>query len=421
MELMIDNIPAARLAAQFGTPLYVYSQTKLEDQMKAFVTGFCDPAFDCRVVYASKAFCCIAMLQLAYSQGLWCDVVSGGELYTAMKAGFDMGHVVFHGNNKTDAELEMALEAGVGTIVVDNLHEMHRLAFLSQAYSQAQVQVLLRINPGVEAHTHKYIVTADPDSKFGTNISDTKSIDEMARIAQENEHLHFAGFHAHIGSQIFETEPFDKEVQIVCQFAREFQDRTGIVVTALDLGGGFGVTYTRKDHPLPVQDVCKHLLAVIKENVRKYDLSVHSLYIEPGRSITAEAGLTLYTVGAVKSTIHKKYVFVNGGMSDNIRPALYQAEYEAVAANDPDGACETVTIAGKCCESGDILAADVQLAPVKSGDVIAVLSTGAYGQSMASRYNKLPVPGVVFVKGDKARWVVKPETYEDMCAKECFL
>lgn len=418
MKLMIDDIPAAQLAAQFGTPLYVYSQTKLEQQMKEFAASFSSPDFDCHVVYASKAFCCIAMMQLVNQEGLWCDVVSGGELYTAMKAGFPMDHVVFHGNNKTDGELRLALEAGVGTIVVDNLDEMHRLAFLSQSWPDTVTNVLLRINPGVEAHTHKYIITADPDSKFGTNITDTDTIDEMARIAHASQRLHFAGFHAHIGSQIFETAPFDKEAEIICQFAKAFQDRTGLAVTALDLGGGFGVSYTAKDRPLPVSQVCRHLLSVLSDNVKKYGLSVHSLYIEPGRSITAPAGLTLYTVGGIKSTPHKKYVFVDGGMSDNIRPALYQAEYEAVAADPASDETETVTIAGKCCESGDILASDVELAPVKNGDVIAVLATGAYGHSMASRYNKLPVPGVVFVRGDRARYVIEPETYEDLVAGE---
>lgn len=419
MKFMIDDVPAEKIAHRFGTPVYVYSQTQLEKRMKEYTTSFADPDFNCHVVYASKAFNCIAMLQLTKQEGLYVDVVSGGELYTAIKAGYDMKHVVFHGNNKTDDELHMAFEAGVGIIVIDNLSEMHRAAFISQSYPNTTTDVLIRINPGIDAHTHKYIMTADPDSKFGTNLSDTDTIDEMAKIANASQRLIFRGFHSHIGSQIFETVPFEKEIEKMCEFTRDFQARTGIKVSALDLGGGFGVKYIDEDKPVPVERICSLLLDSMKKCAKEYGLAIEDLYIEPGRSIVAEAGCTLYTVGDIKDTVHKRYVFIDGGMNDNIRPALYQADYKIIDCNDVSPEKTTaVTIAGKCCESGDVIAENVPLPEVKRGDILAVLSTGAYGQSMASHYNKLFVPGVVFVHGDQAKYVVRPETYEDLVCRE---
>lgn len=419
MKLEIAGAEASQLAARFGTPVYVYDQNRLEERMRQFRQAFSSPLFDCHVAYASKAFCCLAMMQLVQREGLWADAVSGGELYTAMKAGFDMNNILFHGNSKTDAELEMALEAGVGTIVVDNLAEAGRLAFLSTNHPGSRTRTLLRINPGVEAHTHAYIVTADIDSKFGISITRSQEIIETCRILDEAPNLDFAGFHAHIGSQIFEPEAFAAEIDKVTAFTKEFQDQTGLQISCLDLGGGFAARYTEKDSCPPVETVCRRILEAMTEAVKRHGLSVRELIIEPGRSIAAEAGWTLYTVGSIKDTEHRRYVFVDGGMNDNIRPALYQAEYEAVLADRMDEEkSETVTVAGKCCESGDIILRDGRLQPARPGDILAVASTGAYGQSMASNYNKLPVPGTLFVKDGQARWVIRPQDLEDLIRNE---
>ena len=419
MKLKIAGADASALAAEFGTPVYVYDQSALENRMREYTQAFQSPDFDCHVAYASKAFCCIAMMQLVQQEGLWADVVSGGELYTAIRAGFDMSHILFHGNSKTDAELEMALEAGAGTIVVDNKSEAGRLAFLSQSYPGSHTRVLLRINPGVEAHTHEYIVTADVDSKFGISVTRPEEILETARILDACPTLDFQGFHSHIGSQIFEPEAFAAEIDKVCSFSRTFQDESGIRIRCLDLGGGFPARYTSEDDCPRVKTVCSRILEAMKAAQKKYGLSVQELIIEPGRSIAAEAGYTLYKVGGVKDTDHRRYVFVDGGMNDNIRPALYQAQYEADLADklgQPKD--ETVTIAGKCCESGDIIARNIPLQHAETGDILAVYTTGAYGQSMASNYNKLPVPGTLFVKNSEGRWVIRPQSHEDLLRNE---
>lgn len=422
MKLKIAGVEASSLAARFGTPVYVYDQGSLENRMREFADAFRSPEFDCHVAYASKAFCCIAMMELVQREGLWADVVSGGELYTAVKAGFNMKHILFHGNSKTDAELELALESGVGTIVVDNLSEAGRLAFLAQHYPQAGTRVLLRINPGVEAHTHAYIVTADIDSKFGISITRPDEICETCRILHESPALTFAGFHTHIGSQIFEPEAFAAEIDKVCSFAKQFQDQTGIQVSCLDLGGGFAARYTDKDDCPPIPVICRQILEAAARAKKQYGLQVKELIIEPGRSIAAEAGYTLYTVDGIKDTDHRRYVFVNGGMNDNIRPALYQAEYDADLADHlKEPKDEVVTIAGKCCESGDIIASDIRLQHAEPGDILAVYTTGAYGQSMASNYNRLAVPGTLFVKDGLAHWVIRPQTPDDLIRNDLSL
>ncbi len=405
--MRIGQVEVKDIVEKYGSPVYVYDQGMMETQLKSFTEGLKNDDFDVDVIYASKAFNCKAMIQLVDKMEACLDVVSGGELYTAYKAGFDLSKVYFHGNNKSISEIEMALELGVGTIVLDNVQEAKVLAAMAKS---GKTHVLLRVNPGVEAHTHQYIVTADIDSKFGISIENKEEIKELVDIIGENPHLSFDGFHAHIGSQIFDKDAFVAEIQTVCQFISEIN----IDVSTLNLGGGFAAYYTSEDHPIPIDEVCHIILDTCKSEKEKYGLNFNKICIEPGRSIVGAAGYTIYKVGFMKQTKHKNYVFVDGGMSDNIRPALYQAKYDCVI--DGKEEVEKTThykIAGKCCESGDVLIEDVCLPEVETNDLLIVFTTGAYGYSMASHYNKALGLPVVFCKDGNMQLVIERETYED--------
>jgi diaminopimelate decarboxylase len=417
-HLYIAGMDAKKIAQTYGTPVYVYDRQIIEETMQEFADSFVSKKFQGKPAYASKAFSCKAMLQLAKQFGLGADVVSLGELETAKRAGMDMGEVVFHGNNKSACELQKALEYQTGLIVIDSLQEAMLLDALAQA-AQRKQDVLVRINPGIDAHTHKYIQTANLDSKFGISIADETSLQELAKILKNSGALNFKGFHAHIGSQIFEPESFVKETGVVCEFAKAFEDTYQMPVTVLDLGGGFGVRYTDADKPAKVKDVCTLLVKALEEQIDQLDLHLEKVIIEPGRAIAAPAGLTLYTVGFSKMAGEKQYVFVDGGMSDNIRPALYQAAYDADIATNMDAPkSEEVCIAGKCCESGDVLIEKTMLQPSHLGDILAVYTTGAYGYSMASNYNKLAFPGALFVKDGKASWAIRPQSLEQLLERE---
>ncbi|MCI2996716.1 diaminopimelate decarboxylase [[Clostridium] innocuum] len=417
--LEISGVSVEQLANACGTPLYVYDENKITQKMSQFHELFQSENFDTEVLYASKAFSCKAIVQMAAIHGLCLDVVSGGELYTAMQSGFPMEKIYFHGNNKTWDELIMALEAGVGCIVVDNAMECELLVKAAQRVGTT-VRTLIRVNPGVEAHTHKYIVTAHLDSKFGISISRMEDIRDMIQTLTSIPNIAFEGFHSHIGSQIFDKNAYVAEIQTLMKFVDDMQKAYGITTKALNLGGGFAAYYTSEDHPIPLQEVCQTILVTCKWERDRYQLPLEKLMIEPGRSIVAEAGSTLYRIGYQKQTENKKYIFVDGGMSDNIRPALYQAAYACDIANRMDEEkSETVTVAGKCCESGDILVENVRLPRAQTNDLLILYTTGAYGYSMASNYNRLGRPAVVFVKDGKVRFVVKRETYEDMCKLEC--
>ena len=417
--LEISGVSVEQLANACGTPLYVYDENKITQKMSQFHELFQSENFDTEVLYASKAFSCKAIVQMAAIHGLCLDVVSGGELYTAMQSGFPMEKIYFHGNNKTWDELIMALEAGVGCIVVDNAMDCELLVKAAQRVGTT-VRTLIRVNPGVEAHTHKYIVTAHLDSKFGISISRMEDIRDMIQTLTSIPNIAFEGFHSHIGSQIFDKDAYVAEIQTLMKFVDDMQKAYGITTKALNLGGGFAAYYTSEDHPIPLQEVCQTILVTCKWERDRYQLPLEKLMIEPGRSIVAEAGSTLYRIGYQKQTENKKYIFVDGGMSDNIRPALYQAAYACDIANRMDEEkSETVTVAGKCCESGDILVENVRLPRAQTNDLLILYTTGAYGYSMASNYNRLGRPAVVFVKDGKVRFVVKRETYEDMCKLEC--
>ena len=417
-HLEIGGMDAVDLVKQYGTPLYVFDEKHIRDMMRVYrdvINKYY--AGNGLVLYASKAFSCKAIYKIAAQENIGVDVVSGGELYTALSVGFDPAKIYMHGNNKLLKELEYALDNRVGTIVVDSFSEADILDKLAGERDIRQ-DVLIRINPGVEAHTHAFIQTARTDSKFGFSISDGNA-ESMVEYLLEKENLNLKGFHCHIGSQIFEKQSFMLAAEKMLDFIAEMRNKFGLETEILNLGGGFGIWYNDEDPKLTFEDYrdyLKNIIAAIELKIEKLNLKKPFLVIEPGRSIVGEAGITLYTVGAIKDIAGiKKYVSVDGGMFDNPRYALYQSKYTALLANCANALCtEKVTIAGKCCESGDIIAADVALPVAQSGDILAVLSTGAYNYSMASNYNRNFVPPAILVNDGKAEYIIKPQTYEDI-------
>lgn len=418
--LYIGGISTGELVKEFKTPLYVIDEELVRDRCRRYYKSFEADKVN-KVTYAGKAFLTLAMCQIINSEGLYLDVVSGGELYTALKSGFPMKKIYFHGNNKTLDEIEMGVKLGVGKFVVDNFYEMEKINSIAKKYGRIQ-EILLRVTPGIEAHTHDYIKTGQIDSKFGfTMLND--EVMSVIKSAVDFPNLKFTGIHCHIGSQIFETKPYEDEVEIMLNLVKKIKDELGCELEELDLGGGFGIYYTEGDKPKSVEDFCSIILQKAREKAKELDLKLPTLVIEPGRSIIGNAGTTLYTVGSIKNIPGvRKYVSVDGGMADNIRPALYGAKYECALANRiNDNTRETVTIAGKSCESGDILIKDVELPESKSGDILAVFTTGAYGYSMSSNYNKIPKPAIVLVKEGKAKLIAKRQTFDDLIENEIML
>ena len=417
-ELNISGVGVSELKAQYGTPLYVYDENMLVNQCRTFINNFKSSKFDTEVLYASKAFSCLEVLRIASKEGLGVDVVSLGEIHTAYKAGYDMKRAYFHGNNKTREELQYALEVGVGTIVIDNDYEYEMINEIVRE-SENTVDVLLRINTGIDAHTHEYIKTAKDDSKFGYSVYDETIYDLIADINNQSN-LNFVGFHSHIGSQIFEKTSFFEAVKVVMEFTKKVQERLGLTISVLNLGGGFGVYYTEEDRPFELAEFLREYIEVVERESDNFGLDLTKVVIEPGRSLTCNAGSTLYSVGGVKKTFAgREYVFVDGGMADNPRYALYKAKYEAMLANKMNEEADTTyTVAGKCCESGDMLVMDAKLPKAEQGDLLLVSSTGAYNYSMSSNYNRLPKLPVVFVKDGASRLVVKGETLEDLIRQD---
>ncbi len=417
-ELNISGVGVSELKSQYGTPLYVYDENMLVNQCRTFINNFKSSRFNTEVLYASKAFSCLEVLRIASREGLGVDVVSLGEIHTAYKAGYDMRRAYFHGNNKTREELQYALEVGVGTIVVDNDYEYEMINEIVRE-SGNTVDVLLRINTGIDAHTHEYIKTAKDDSKFGYSVYDETIYDLIADINNQSN-LNFVGFHSHIGSQIFEKTSFFEAVKVVMEFTKKVQERLDLTISVLNLGGGFGVYYTEEDRPFELAEFLREYIEVVERESDNFGLDLTKVVIEPGRSLTCNAGSTLYSVGGVKKTFAgREYVFVDGGMADNPRYALYKAKYEAMLANKMDEQADTTyTVAGKCCESGDMLVMDAKLPKAEQGDLLLVSSTGAYNYSMSSNYNRLPKLPVVFVKDGTSRLVVKGETLEDLIRQD---
>ena len=417
-HLEIGGADTVELAKQFGTPLYVMDEDYIRNMCRVYKdTLEKEYSGKSLVLYASKAFSCTAIYKIAASEGIGVDVVSGGELYTAIKAGFPAEKICLHGNNKLQSELQLALDYGVDRIVVDSVQELDTLDSMCAERGTKQA-ILLRINPGVEAHTHHYIQTAKTDSKFGFSIADGTA-EEMTSKALKKKNLLLEGYHCHIGSQIFEKQSFALAAEKMIAFMAAMHDRFSFEARSLNLGGGYGIWYTDEDRKISCPEYAEYLrtiLRTIEEKSKEAGLPLPLLMIEPGRSIVGEAGITLYRVGAIKEIPGiKKYVAVDGGMFDNPRYALYQAKYTAILANRAnEKPQEIVTVAGKCCESGDIVCSNVELPKAEPGDILAVLSTGAYNYSMASNYNRNAVPPVLLVKDGKADYIVKPQTYEDI-------
>ena len=419
-HLMIGGVDALKLAENFGTPLVVYDVAQIRKQFNALKQAFVAGQVDYAISYASKAFTSIAIYQVINELGGHIDVVSGGELYTALKAGFPTEKISFHGNNKAKDELLMAVENNVGVIILDNFHEIELLKQVLHETNK-KVQVMLRITPGVSAHTHEYDQTGQEDSKFGFDVRSGQAEKAFLQVKAE-EQMELIGLHAHIGSQILETEGFNLEVEKLMQLVQEWKQKYDYQPQVLNLGGGFGIRYTAKDRVIGLGTFVEQIIASVRTLAEQYQLNVPAIWVEPGRSIVGEAGYSLYTVGSRKDVPGlTPYVTVDGGMGDNIRPALYQAEYEAlVAKRSAAEPVEKVHLAGRYCESGDILIDQACLPKTKPGDVIAVLATGAYGYSMASNYNRVPRPAVVFAENGQAQEVVTRETYDDLIKNDRF-
>ncbi len=416
-HLTIGSYDTVELAKQFGTPLYAFDENEIRRNIREFKKSI-DDEYNGNglVVYASKAFCCKEMLRLCNSEGAGVDVVSGGELYTAISVDFPAENIVFHGNNKTYEELEMAVDYNVGRIVVDNLTELRTLDKIAEEKGKT-VGIMLRIKPGIDAHTHSFIKTGQIDSKFGFSLETGEAL-EGIKEALSMENIKLRGLHCHIGSQIFDLDPFELAATVMLDLFKQVKDETGVELEDLNLGGGFGIKYLKSDRPRAYSDYMRKVSTAVNSYAADLGLKIPFILIEPGRSIVGAAGLTLYTVGCVKDIPDvRTYISVDGGMGDNPRYALYQSAYEVICANKAGEKRDwTVTVAGKCCESGDLIQEWTRVQPVEPGDILAVLSTGAYNYSMASNYNRIPKLPVIFVKNGKAREVVKRETYEQMCS-----
>lgn len=412
--LYFDGCSTVDLAKQYGTPLYVMSEGDIEDKMREIKTCFLDKYPNTRAAYASKAFCTMAIYKICEKEGFCIDIVSGGELHTAIKAGFPAERIEFNGNNKLPHEIEEALDYGIGRFIVDGLQEVALLEAICKEKGKT-ANILFRVTPGVAASTHDYITTGKKDSKFGIPLDEDVFFPQV-EAAIKAEHINFLGLHFHVGSQLFDNAPFLQALDIILDKVAEIKKRFDYDIKELNLGGGFGATYIDEE-----RKPYAYFLAPMMERIEAFftELGVErpAVVIEPGRSIVAEAGLSLYTIGSIKDIRDiRKYVSVDGGMTDNIRPALYQAAYEGLVANKAsEPKDDKVTICGKCCESGDILIKDCMITgTAKAGDLFAMFSTGAYGFSMASNYNSNPIPAVVLVKDGKSELIVKRQSYDDI-------
>lgn len=414
-HLTIGGCDTVELAKEYGTPLYVLDENTIRDTCRSYVNSF-KKYYDGNgmPMYASKALSCKELCRIVNDENLGLDVVSGGEIYTALQAGFPMEKVHFHGNNKTAEEIKFALDSKVGKFVVDNLYELELLNKLA-GEKGIVANISFRIKPGVDAHTHDFIRTGQIDSKFGFAL-ETGEAFEAVKEAIKLDNVCLKELHCHIGSQIFDIDPFVTAAEIMLDFMGEIKNELGVVISELNLGGGFGIMYTENDEPVPYENYMEKVSVAVKAKSAEHGLPVPYIYIEPGRSIVGEAGITLYTVGGKKEIPNiRTYVSIDGGMTDNVRYALYQSAYTVVNAKKADKeADETITVAGKCCESGDLIQENTKVACVEVGDILAVLSTGAYNYSMASNYNRIPRPAMIMVNNGKSRVIIKRESYEDI-------
>ncbi len=414
-HLTVGGVDTVELAQQYGTPLYVMDENLLVKNAKKYKSSI-DKFYGGNglVCYASKAFCCKEICRIMNKEGIGLDSVSIGELYTAFKAGADFDKICFHGNNKTDEELEFAVEHKVGRIIVDNIFELERLDKIASKKG-VKANIMFRIKPGIDAHTHDFVKTGQIDSKFGFALQTGEAM-EAVKKAISCPNVNLKGLHCHIGSQIFDIDPFVEAAQVMLKFIADIKDQCGWEISELNLGGGFGIMYTQKDDPVPYENYMEKVSAAVKESCEKFNIKLPFIIMEPGRSIAGPAGITLYTCGGVKNIPNiRTYISIDGGMTDNPRYALYKSEYDALAANKADKPKDAVvTIAGKCCESGDLIGEGMPIQTVEPGDIIAVCATGAYNYSMSSNYNRIPKPAVVFVKDGQSRVVIKRETLDDI-------
>ncbi|MDQ3932326.1 MAG: diaminopimelate decarboxylase [Actinomycetota bacterium] len=412
--LQVGGVPTTELARAHGTPLWVVDEADLRGRCRAYRDAFAGA----EVAYASKAWCTVGILQLVTQESLWVDVASGGELHTASVAGVPMGQVLFHGNNKSDEELRLAAELGVGRVVVDSFDEFGRLERIGAELGHT-FPCWIRVTPGIDAHTHDYVRTGHDDTKFGFTLSLGLAEEVVARAATL-DHVALLGAHAHVGSQIFGTDAFVAAAEVMVSFLADCRRRLDVGLTELNLGGGMGIRYTHEDHPLDVYRLAAAVLKTVEEACARHELAPPRLFVEPGRAIVGPSTLTLYRVGTVKVLPGiRTYASVDGGMSDNIRPALYGAEHEVTLANRIGEGRAPYTVVGKHCESGDLVASNASLPPdLQPGDLLAVAATGAYTESMASNYNRLPRPAAVIVRDGEVRPLIQRETYDDLVARD---
>ena len=415
-HLTFAGMDTVLLAQKYGTPLYLMDENKIREHMRSYRDAM-QKYFPKGSVpeFASKAFSAKCIYEIAKEEGIDIDTVSSGEIYTALKAGFPMERCFFHGNNKTDADIRFALDCGVGCFVIDNEDEMVALNEIAGEMGVVQ-KALLRVSPGIDPHTHQKIVTGSVDSKFGVAIETGQALELTSKIL-ECKNIKFLGFHCHIGSQIFESEPFIMAADMMFNFIAEVKKTSGFTAEILNLGGGFGTKYVEEDPEIDYEEKICEIAKVLNAQCEKYGIDIPKIKMEPGRSLVADAGMTLYTVGSVKEiTGYKNYVSVDGGMPDNPRFALYESKYTVEIANRMNENKNFVAdVAGRCCESGDIIAENINMPKPQRGDILAVLTTGAYNYSMASNYNRIPKPPVVMIKDKTDRIVIKRETVEDIC------
>ena len=418
-HLTIGGMDTVALAKEYGTPSYILDEDVIRENCRTYRRAATEYfGKDALPLYASKALCFSQMYRIAAEEGMGIDCVSGGELYTAKRAGFPAERIYFHGNNKTDQDIKDALDMGVGTFVVDNRDELAALSAEATARGVKQ-RILLRITPGIDPHTHRAVVTGNVDSKFGNAIVTGQAM-AIVKEALMMPSIDLSGLHCHIGSQIFDIEPFAEAADIMVRFMAQIKEECGFEVRELNLGGGLGVRYTEYDREIDYADATRRIAQVVTSLCKENNIPMPRVILEPGRSLVAAAGLTLYTVGSVKEIPgFKNYISVDGGMPDNPRYALYQSNYTALIANRASAPKDfRATLAGRCCESGDLLGEDMEIQHPKRGDILAVLVTGAYNYSMASNYNRIPRPPVILVKNGEARIAVRRETYEDLVAND---
>lgn len=415
-NLFIGGCDTVELAKKYGTPLYVVDETTLRNICHDYKNAFKSYPHT-RMMYASKALCTSAIVKILDEEGFGFDTVSIGEIHTVLNSGVELSHVLFNGNNKTERELDYAIKNGISRISVDNFYEIDLISKVAGRYNKT-VDVLLRISPGIECHTHEYIKTGQLDSKFGFDLS---QLDEaVTSILTRHQNIKIRGLHAHIGSQIFEPSCFHDEIDVLTQTLGEISTKYNIVLDEINIGGGIGVKYVDSDLPPSINEIADVIIESLDKHIAKYNIEPPTLYIEPGRSIISTSGVTLYTIGSMKQVPNMtKYVTVDGGMADNPRPSMYQAEYLAEVANKVDETqTEKVTIAGRYCESGDILIKDIMLPKLSTGDILCVYNTGSYNYSMASNYNRVEKPAMVLVNNSQSDIIVKRETLDDLVSHD---